>query len=188
MKDENKSGQIQPALTSGDENCELRELFPLVLRELRQIAHAHLRKEIAGHTLQTTALINEAYLKLLKQENTLWQNRTHFLAIASKIMRRILLDYAKQHLREKRGGGAAHVEFDEAAMMSKEKSAQLIALDDVLNQLAKIDPLKSRIVEMRHFGGMTVEETAEELKIAPVTVMRHWNLAKVWLKREISGE
>lgn len=188
MKDENKSGQIHPEWNLGDENYEMEEVFPLVLRELRQVAHAHMRKEFAGHTLQTTALINEAYLKLIEQKNVNWQNRTHFLAIASRIMRRILLDHAKEQMREKRGGGAAHIEFDETAMMSKEKSAELIALDDALNQLAKIDPLKSRIVEMRHFGGMSVEETAEELEIAPITVMRHWNLAKVWLKREISGE
>lgn len=187
MRAENEISQILSDWNNGNESA-LEEMLPFVIRELRQIAHAHMRREDAGHTLQTTALINEAYLKLIEQKNVKWQNRSHFFAIASRIMRRILLDHAKEQTREKRGGGAAHLEFDEAFLMSKEKSAELIALDDALNELAKIDPLKSRIVEMRHFGGMTVEETAEALDIAPITVIRHWNLAKVWLKREIFGE
>ena len=163
-------------------------LLPLVYEELHRQAARFLRKERAGHTLQTTALINEAYLKLNNQKNVQWQNRSHFFAIASKVMRRILLDYAKTRLRDKRGGGTIHIEFEDVANISVEKSKELVALDDALNRLAEVDPLKSRIVEMRHFGGMSVEETAEALEIAPITVMRHWGLAKAWLRREIIGE
>lgn len=173
----------------GDGNSSaLEEMFPLVMHELRRMAHAHMRKEGAGHTLQTTALINEAYLKLIKQKDQKWQNRTHFFAVASKVMRHILLDYARTRTRDKRGGGAIHVEFDDATNISYERSEEIIALDDALTRLAAIDPLKSRIVEMRHFGGMSVEETAEALEIAPITVMRHWSMAKAWLRREIVNE
>ena len=171
----------------GDRSA-LDEMFPLVLRELRKMAHTHMRNEGIAHTLQTTALINEAYLKLVNQKELNWQNRVHFFAVASKVMRHILLDFARTRSREKRGGGAAHVEFEDAVRVSTEKSSEIIALDEALTQLAEIDPLKSHIVEMRHFGGMSVEETAEALGIAPITVMRHWNLAKAWLRREISGQ
>lgn len=164
------------------------EMFPLVMHELRRMAHAHMRKEGIGHTLQTTALINEAYLKLVKQKDLKWQNRAHFFAVASKVMRHILLDYARTRSRDKRGGGAVHVEFNDAANISYERSEEIIALDEALTRLADFDPLKSQIVEMRHFGGMTVEETGEALKIAPITVMRHWNLAKAWLRREIVND
>lgn len=187
MKSENEVSQLLAQWSDGDKNA-LEELFSLVTQELRQIAHAHMRKEGINHTLQTTALINEAYLKLVDQKNVQWQNRSHFFAIASKVMRRILLDYAKTRLRDKRGGGAIHVELEDAYNISVEKSKELIALDDALNRLAEVDPQKSQIVEMRHFGGMSVEETAEVLGIAPITVMRHWNLAKAWLRREIVGE
>ena len=160
----------------------------MVMHELRQMAHAHMRREGQGHTLQTTALINEAYLKLVKQQDLKLQSRVHFFAVASTVMRHILLDYARARSREKRGGGAVHVEFEDAVRVSSEKSDEIIALDAALSRLAEIDPLKSQIVEMRHFGGMTVEETAEVLNIAPITVMRHWNLAKAWLRREIVNE
>lgn len=173
---------------SDGQNAALDEMLPLVTHELRRIAHAHMRKEGVNHTLQTTALINEAYLKLANGANIEWQNRAHFFAIASKVMRNILLDHAKTRLREKRGGGAMQVELQEAETVSLEKSKELIALDEALSHLAEIDPLKSQIVEMRHFGGMSVEETAGVLGIAPITVMRHWNLAKAWLRREIAGE
>lgn len=186
MKAESEIGRTPADRNNGDRSA-VDEMLPLVIRELRQIAHAHMRKEGAGHTLQTSALINEAYLKLIGQKNVKWQNRSHFFAIASKIMRRILLDHARGQTREKRGGRAAHLEYDETVLMSKEKSAELIALDEALDQLALVDPLKGRIVEMRHFGGMSVEETAEALDVAPITVMRHWSLAKAWLRREISG-
>jgi RNA polymerase sigma factor (TIGR02999 family) len=187
MKPENEVSQLLAQWSNGDREA-LEELFSLVTHELRQIAHAHMRKEGINHTLQTTALINEAYLKLVDQKNVQWQNRSHFFAIASKVMRRILLDYAKTRLRDKRGGGAIHVELEDAYNISVEKSTELIALDDALNRLAEVDPQKSQIVEMRHFGGMSVEETAEVLGIAPITVMRHWSLAKAWLRREIVGE
>jgi RNA polymerase sigma-70 factor, ECF subfamily len=187
MEDENNISRILAEWSAGKRDG-LEEVFPLITRELRQIAHAQMRKEGANHTLQTTALINEAYLKLAEQKNVEWKNRAHFFAIASTIMRRILLDYAKTRLRDKRGGGAAHVELEEAYNISIEKSKELVALDEALERLAEVDPLKSRIVEMRHFGGMTVDETAEALEIAPITVMRHWNLAKAWLRREIVGE
>lgn len=176
------------ALCGSGDSSALEEMFPLVMDELRRMAHAHMRKEGVGHTLQTTALINEAYLKLVKQKDLKLKNRTHFFAVASKVMRHILLDYARTRTRDKRGGGAAHVEFNDAANISVERSAEIIALDEALTRLADIDPLKSQIVEMRHFGGMTVEETAEALAIAPITVMRHWNMAKAWLRREIVND
>ena len=175
-------------LSGNGVSSALEEMFPLVMDELRRMAHAHMRKEGVGHTLQTTALINEAYLKLINQKDQAWQNRTHFFAVASKVMRHILLDYARTRSRDKRGGGAVHVEFNDAANISAERSDEIIALDEALTRLAEIDPLKSQIVEMRHFGGMTVEETAEALEIAPITVMRHWNLAKAWLRREIVND
>ncbi len=187
MKAENEVSRLLAAWSEGDRTA-LEEILPLVIQELRTLAHAHMRREGGGHTLQTTALINEAYLKLNEQKNVKWQNRSHFFGIASKVMRRILLDHAKERLRKKRGGGATHLELEEVSLMSREKSVELIALDDALNRLAEVDPLKSQIVEMRQFGGMTVEETAEALEIAPITVMRHWNLAKAWLRREVAGE
>lgn len=187
MNFEDEISQLLKQWDEGDGKA-LEEVFPIVTHELRQIAHAHMRKEGANHTLQTTALINEAYLKLVEQKNVRWQNRSHFFAIASKVMRRILLDHAKKRLRDKRGGGAVHVELENACNISAEKSSEIIALNDALNRLAEVDALKSQIVEMRHFGGMSVEETAEALNIAPITVMRHWSIAKAWLRREILGE
>lgn len=186
MKTEKEVSQLLMQWNEGDDEV-LEDVFQIVMGELRQIAHAYMRKEGVNHTLQTTALVNEAYLKLVGQKNVQWQNRSHFFAIAARVMRRILLDYAKSRHRAKRGGGAIHTEFEEANCMSAAKSAELIALDEALNRLAEIDLLKSQIVEMRHFGGMSVEETAEVLGIAPITVMRHWSLAKVWLRREVSG-
>ncbi|HEY2867637.1 MAG TPA: sigma-70 family RNA polymerase sigma factor [Pyrinomonadaceae bacterium] len=187
MSSEADINELLGRCSGGDESA-LDELFPIVMQELRRIAHAQMRNQLAGHTLQTTALVHEAYLKLVKQKNQMWADRSHFLAVASKVMRHILLDYAKANTREKRGGGAVHVEFDEAATVSFEKSAEIITLDAALERLSEVDPLKARVVEMRHFGGMTVEETAEALGVAPITIMRHWNLAKAWLRREISGE
>lgn len=166
----------------------LDEILPLVLDELRRIARAHMRKESPGHTLQTTALINEAYFKLAAQRNPAFKNRSHFFAIASKMMRRVLLDHAKAKLRDKRGGGAVHVELNEIHGLTDIQSERLLALDEALDRLSEIDPIKCQIVEMRHFGGMTVEETADALEIAPITVMRHWNFAKAWLRRELGDE
>jgi RNA polymerase sigma factor (TIGR02999 family) len=166
----------------------LEKLIPLVERELRRIARRYIRRENQNHTLQTTALINEAYLKLIRQSETEWQNRAHFFAIAAQIMRRVLLDHARTKQRLKRGGDAVQVELDENAVLTPERADELIALDQALTKLADLDPLKSRIVEMRHFGGLSVEETAEVLGLAPVTVMRHWSFAKAWLRREIYGD
>lgn len=178
--------ELLAAWSAGDGSA-LESLLPLVEAELRRLAHAYMAREGANHTLQSTAIVNEAYLKLVEQKNVRWQNRAHFYAISARVMRRILLDHARHRLRAKRGGGAAHVEFDEASVISTEKSAELVALDEALDRLAEIDSLKSQIIELRHFGGLSVEETAEALNVAPITVMRHWSLAKAWLRREIGG-
>ncbi len=161
--------------------------MPLVESELKRIARRYMPREAQGHTLQTTALVNEAYIKLIDQRNIQWQNRSHFFALASTIMRRILLNHARTIARGKRGGGITRVELEEANHALPEMSVDLIALDEALKRLAEVDALKSKIVELRFFGGLTVEETAEVLKIAPVTVMKHWRLAKSWLGREIRG-
>jgi RNA polymerase sigma factor (TIGR02999 family) len=165
----------------------MERLMPLVEAELRRLAHHYMQREGVNHTLQPTALVNEAYLKISEQKEVHWQNRAHFFAIAAKLMRRVLVDHARSRLRHKRGGGAARIELNDAVALSPEKSAELVALDESLERLAGIDSLKSQIVEMRHFGGMSVEETAEALGVAPITVMRHWNLAKAWLRREMGG-
>jgi RNA polymerase sigma-70 factor (ECF subfamily) len=174
------------AWTDGDASA-LDRLIPLVERELRRLARHHMRRESPAHTLQTTALVNEVYLKLVDQTHARWHSRAHFFAVAAQLMRRILVDHARRHLRGKRGGGATDVSLDEAAVLTHEKSAELLALDEALGRLAEIDPLKARIVELRHFGGLSVKETAEVLKIAEVTVIRHWGLAKAWLRRAVSG-
>ena len=166
----------------------LDRLMPLVETELRRIAHNYMRRENENHTLQTSALVNEAFLKLVEQKAVFWQNRAHFFALSSQIMRRILINYARDRVATKRGGNAQHVSLENVAVLSPEKSAEIIALNEALENLAKIDNTKSRIVEMRFFGGLTVEETAKVLGIAPITVAVHWRLAKAWLGREIRGE
>jgi RNA polymerase sigma factor (TIGR02999 family) len=163
----------------------LETLLPLVERELHRIAHNYMRREQAGHLLQTTALINETFLRLVDQNRVRWQNRAHFFGIAAQIMRRVLLNYARDQRRLKRGGKTIHVSLSEADAQMAETSADLLDLDDALNKLAAVDPRKSMVVELRYFGGLSVEETAEVLKVAPITVMRDWNLAKAWLAREI---
>ena len=163
----------------------LEKLMPMVEAELRRIAANYMRRERPGHTLQTSALVNEAYLKLVDQREVHWQNRSHFFALASQMMRRILLDHARTQGRVKRGGEAVHVNLEDVAVMSPQKSEELIALDEALTRLAEFDPQKGRLVEMRFFGGLTVEEVAEVLEIAPVTVMLHWRLAKAWLQKEM---
>jgi len=164
----------------------LDNLMPLVYEELRRQASRFLRKERAGHTLQTTALIHEAYLKLIDQKNVEWQSRAHFFAIASTAMRRILVDYARTRNREKRGGSAENLPLDEAYQVSsKEKSLDLVALDEALTRLAKIDPRQARIVELRYFSGLDNDETAEVLGVSNATVRRDWNFAKAWLRQEI---
>jgi RNA polymerase sigma-70 factor (ECF subfamily) len=166
----------------------LDRLMPIVDRELRRIAHYRMSRETPGHTLQTSALVNEAYLKLINQRDVKWQNRAHFFAIAAKLMRRILLDHAKAQHRAKRGGAAQHVPISEVIISSDKPSAGLIALDEALNKLAEIDLQKSKIVEMRYFGGLTMEEIAEVLGISAVSVRRHWSMAKAWLRREVGRQ
>ena len=166
----------------------LENLMPLVESELRRIARRQMSRENPNHTLQTTALVNEAYLKLFDQRCVNWQNRLHFYALASQIMRRILLNHARDRAVQKRGGGAEKVSLEDAGFLSAEKSRELIALDEALKNLAKIDALKSRIVELRYFGGLSIQETAEVLKISPASVSKHWQLARAWLRREIMGE
>jgi len=164
----------------------LEDLMPLVYNELRRQASRYLRRERIGHTLQTTALIHEAYLKLIDQRDVNWQNRAHFFGIAAQGMRRILVDYAKTRHREKRGGAGENLPLDEARFIAfKEKSVDLVALDEALTQLAKFDDQQARVVELRYFSGLSIEETAEVLKISPATVKRDWTIAKGWLKREI---
>jgi RNA polymerase sigma factor (TIGR02999 family) len=172
------------AWCDGDQKA-LERLMPLVERELHRIARHYMSRENPGHTLQTTALVNEAYLRLIDQKEVRWQNRAHFFGIAAQMMRRILLNYARDRHRAKRGGHAHQVSLSEVAVMSEERSAELLALDEALQRLAEIDERKARVVELRYFGGLSVEETAEVLKIAPVTVIRHWNMAKAWLAREL---
>lgn len=162
-------------------------LMPLVESELRRIARRYLRRERENHTLQTTALINEAYLKLIKADDINWQNRAHFFAVSSKIMRRILTNYARDARAEKRGGGGEHINLDDAIVFTPEKSRQLLDLDDALKRLEEFDALKSRIVEMRYFSGMSIEETAEALGISPSSVSQHWRMARAWLKKEIDS-
>ena len=173
------------AWRQGEGEC-LNRLVPLVEVELRRIASRYMRMESPGHTLQTTALVNEAYLRLVDQSRVDWQDRSHFYAIAARLMRHILLDHARGLRREKRGGGACHLPLDEGLVFSPSKSAMLIALDEALTRLAEIAPRKADVVELRYFGGMSVEEAAEALGVAPNTVIRDWAFAKVWLKRELT--
>lgn len=172
---------------NGDEAI-LEELLPIVDRELRRLARHYIRRIRPGATFQTTALINEAYIRLVDQKNVKWQNRAHFYGIAAHMMRRILLNYVRDQNRLKRGGGAIQISLSEVAVISKERSKELIELDEALTKLASVDERKSRVVELRYFGGLTVEETAEVLNISKITVIRDWNMAKAWLAREIKNE
>jgi RNA polymerase sigma factor (TIGR02999 family) len=172
--------------SKGDE-AALDQLIPLVYPELRKLARRYMGRENPEHTLQTSALINEAYLRLVDQQAVEWQDRAHFFAVAAQVMRHILIDHARSHLFGKRGAGAQHVPLDQVAVVSRERATELVALDDALTSLAKIDERKGKIVELRFFGGLSVEETAEAMKVSPVTVMREWRAAKAWLHREISG-
>jgi RNA polymerase sigma-70 factor (ECF subfamily) len=170
---------------SQGKDAALEELLPLVHQELRRLARRYMFGERPGHTLQTTALVNEAYLRLLGSRKVNWQNRAHFFAISAQLMRRILVDYARAREYQKRGGGAPKVTLDEALMGPQEKGHDLVALDDALKALAGVDPRKSKVVELRFFGGLSVEETADVLKVSPDTVHRDWRLAKAWLAREM---
>lgn len=164
----------------------LDKLTPLVYAELRRIARRQMSGERPGHTLQTTALVNEAYLKLSGQGGFEWHDRAHFFAVCAQVMRHILIDHARAHARDKRGGGAIQVSLDDAALVAEEQSANFVALDEALRTLEAVDPQKGRIVELRYFAGLSVEETAEVLKISPTTVRREWRRAKAWLYRAIS--
>jgi RNA polymerase sigma factor (TIGR02999 family) len=168
----------------GDESA-LAELVPIVHDELHRIARACLAGEKAGHTLQTTALVNEAYLRLVKTQDMNWQNRAHFLAMAARLMRRVLVDFARSKQFQKRGGGEVRVTFVEELPLAVEPGRDLVALDDALDELAKLDERKSRVIEMRFFGGLSVKETAEALHVSSETVMRDWKLAKAWLRRQL---
>lgn len=170
----------------GDKQA-LDGLMPLVYDELHRIASRYLRRERQGHTLQTTALINEAYMRLVDQNRVSWQSRAHFFGVAAQMMRRILVDHARSHLYAKRGGGAQKLTLDEAIATPQERDLDLVALDDALTTLAEIDPQQGRIIELRYFGGLTIGETAEVLSISPATVKRDWNMAKAWLYGEISN-
>lgn len=166
----------------------LNRLMPLVEAELRRVAHYHMRNEGPDHTLQTTALVNEVYLKLVDQRKANWQNRAHFFGVAAKLMRNILVDYARRDTRRKRGGADKDLPLDHVTIISRERSKELLDLDEALKRLSVIDPQKSKIVELRHFGGLSNKEIAEVLKISEVTVIRHWGFAKAWLRREVRGE
>jgi RNA polymerase sigma-70 factor, ECF subfamily len=178
--------QLLVAWTRGDEGA-LGKLVPIVYRELRRLAHRYMSGERAGHTLQTTALVHEAYERLVDTPHVRWQDRTHFFAVCAQLMRRILVDHARARRYQKRGGGARLVSLEEALVAPRERARDLVALDDALTALSAIDPRKGQVVELRFFGGLTAEETAEALKISPDTVLRDWKLAKVWLLRELSG-
>lgn len=171
----------------GGDQAALDELMPLVYEKLRWLAHQCMRRERQGHTLHTSALVNEAYLRLVDQKSIHWQNRAHFFGIAARLMRQVLVDYARKRRYAKRGGDARHVPLDEALIVSEERAAEVVALDDALKSLAEIDPRQSQIVELRFFGGLSIEETAEVLAVSPGTVMRDWTLAKAWLRREMIG-
>ena len=168
----------------GDQEA-LNKLMPLVYDELRRLASRYLRNERAGHTLQTTALVHEAYLKLVDQTNTSWQNRVQFFSAAAQVMRHVLVDYARSRRAFKRGGDYCRLSLDEAVISSKETDADLLTLNEALNGLAAIDPQQSRVVELRVFGGLTVEETAEALGVSPRTVKREWSMAKAWLHKQM---
>jgi RNA polymerase sigma factor (TIGR02999 family) len=177
--------RLLTAWSQGDEQA-LELLMPLVYQELRRLAKRYMARENPGQTLQATALVHEAYLRLIEQRLVSWQNRAHFFAISAQMMRRILVDRARARHYDKRGGEACHISLDDALVVSPEKDAELVDLDDALKSLAMLDPRKSRVVEMRFFGGLSVEESAEVLKVSVDTVMRDWKLAKVWLLRELS--
>jgi RNA polymerase sigma-70 factor (ECF subfamily) len=170
---------------SQGKDAALEELLPLVHQELRRLARRYMFGERPGHTLQATALVNEAYLRLVNSRQVNWQNRAHFFAISAQLMRRILVDYARARGYQKRGGGIPKVTLDEALMGLEEKRRDLVALDDALKTLAGVDPRKSKVIELRFFGGLSVEETAGVLKVSPETVLRDWRLAKAWLTREM---
>ena len=186
MTDRLNITELLVAWGDGDQKS-LEELMPLVEQELRKIAHNYMRRENPNHTLQTTALLNEAYIELNNQHSVNWQNRKHFFALSSQIMRRILLKHARDRACSKRGGKYQHISLEDVRLLTIEKSLELIALDEALERLSHLDPLKCTIVEMRYFGGLTVNEISKILGFAPITIGVHWRMAKAWLGREING-
>lgn len=178
--------QLLAEWSDGNQSA-LDELYPLVYEELHRLARRYMSRERKGHTLQTTALINEAYVRLVDQRNVHWANRSHFFAISAQIMRRILIDHARRHAYAKRGGGAQQVSLEEVAIVANEKSAEIIRLDEALTTLAKMDPRRCHVVELRYFGGLSNEEIAGVLKVSENTVTRDWNLARAWLHQQLTG-
>lgn len=183
-----KPGEITALLNewSGGDQAALDKLFPLVYDELRRIASGYMRHERADHLLQTTALVHEAYLRLAGEENVSYQARAHFFAVAAQVMRHILVDYARGRSRFKRGEGVSPLELSDVAVISEDRAEELIAVNSALDKLAAVDARKGKVFEMRYFGGMSVEEAAEILRVSPITVARDWRMAKAWLRREIA--
>jgi RNA polymerase sigma-70 factor (ECF subfamily) len=171
---------------SGGDQSAIKRLTPIVYEELRRLSRRYLKRERTGHSLQTTALVNEAYVRLVDYKRMQWQDRAHFFAVSAQLMRRILVEHARRH-NLKRGAGLRHVSLEEAAMVGDDRAADLVALDDAMSALARHDPRKVQVVEMRFFGGLSVEQTAEVLKVSAVTVMRDWSTARAWLYRELTG-
>lgn len=178
--------QLLIAWSNGDKTA-LDKLMPLIHEELLRLAHHYMSRERPGHTLQTTALVDEAYLRLVNRKEVRWQNRAHFFAIAAHLMRGILVDHARSHAYAKRGGGARKIELEETTVVSQERAAEVVALDEALKELATFAPQQSRIVELRFFGGLTVEQTAEALGLSPATIKREWRSAKTWLYQELAN-
>ena len=174
------------AWSSGDSEA-LQALTPLVYEELHRRAHWHMRRENPGHTLQTTALVNEAYIRLVDRGESPWRTRLHFFAVAATVMRHVLVDHARTRNSGRRGGGAAHVSLDDAAVISNDRAEEILALDRALDELAALDPRQATVVELRYFGGLTLDEAAEFLSVSPDTLSRDWNSAKAFLYRRISG-
>lgn len=192
MRREKKTTMEMPDVTmlldnwsKGDQNA-LDQLTPVVYDELRRLAASYMRRERQDHTLQSTALVNEAYLKLVDQKNVVWQNRAHFFGIAAQMIRRILVDHARAHKAEKRGGGAGVLSLDEAIGVPEKRDIEILSLNDALTRLSELDPQQGRIVELRFFTGLSIEETAEVVGVSPATVKREWAAARAWLFREIS--
>jgi RNA polymerase sigma-70 factor, ECF subfamily len=184
MSESQEVTMLLSALTNGEDGAAAK-LIPVVYDELRRLAGSYMRRERADHTLQATALVNEAYLKLIEQRAVNWQSRAHFFGVAAQLMRRILIDYARGHTREKRGGDQKKVSLDEVILFSDQQADELLAVDDSLNLLEKMDPRQARVVELRFFAGLSVEEAAEALGVSPKTVKRDWSVAKAWLYADL---
>lgn len=187
MPDAHEITNLLRAWGNGDA-AALEKMIPLVDRELRKLAHAYMARERGGHTLQTTALINEALIRLLDSDRIGWQSRSHFYSIVARRMRQVLIEHARSQLALKRGHRADHVPISEAGQLSAEQSQELVLLDEALNKLAELDNRKSQVVEYRYFGGFTIEEVAEMMKVSPSTVQNEWRLARSWLRREMVSE